>query len=128
MLKQIIKVLLIGLNIIIAFACGRAVTPQKSNPITIGNYDENLEVVRIKYENKIAVMPTENKGYKEKKTEQMYQFPQQINRKLEIALDSIASRNKNIKYVSGFRIQVYVGNEKKKWKKQKFICFKIIQN
>ncbi len=121
--KRLITYLLLGLSTFVVISCGRAVTPQKSNPITIGNYDEDLETVRIKYETKLIVTPTENKNYKEKKVEQVYKFPQQVNQKVDIALDSMSVRNKSIKYTSGFRIQVYVGNEKKEMEEAKIFLF-----
>lgn len=33
-----------------------------------------------------------------------------VNKKLDVALDSLARQNKAIKYISGYRIQIYVGN------------------
>jgi hypothetical protein len=35
-----------------------------------------------------------------------------INRILDLALDTMATNNRKIRYASGFRIQVYVGNER----------------
>jgi hypothetical protein len=36
-----------------------------------------------------------------------------INRRLDAMLDSMAYHNKNLKFVNGFRIQLYVGNDRK---------------
>jgi hypothetical protein len=35
-----------------------------------------------------------------------------INRTLDLVLDTMATNNRKIRYASGFRIQVYVGNER----------------
>ncbi|WP_052354313.1 SPOR domain-containing protein [Flectobacillus major] len=40
-------------------------------------------------------------------------IPLHINKKLDPILDTIAMRNRNIKFVNGFRIQIYVGNDRK---------------
>jgi hypothetical protein len=39
--------------------------------------------------------------------------PLYINKRLDPILDTIASQNKNIKFANGFRIQIYVGNDRK---------------
>ena len=39
--------------------------------------------------------------------------PMYINKRLDPILDTIASQNKNIKFANGFRIQIYVGNDRK---------------
>lgn len=35
-----------------------------------------------------------------------------INRRLDIALDTMAQANRSVRYAPGFRIQIYVGNER----------------
>jgi hypothetical protein len=37
----------------------------------------------------------------------------QINKKLDAILDTISLKNKSIRYANGFRIQIYVGNDRK---------------
>ncbi len=39
--------------------------------------------------------------------------PMHINKKLDAILDTISTKNKSIRYANGFRIQVYVGNDRK---------------
>jgi hypothetical protein len=39
--------------------------------------------------------------------------PLHVNKKLDAILDTIAMRNKSIKFTNGFRIQIYVGNDRK---------------
>ncbi len=36
-----------------------------------------------------------------------------INRRLDMVLDTIATQNRSIRYAPGFRVQVYVGNQRK---------------
>ena len=40
-------------------------------------------------------------------------YPLHVNKKLDAILDTIAMRNKNVKFTNGFRIQIYVGNDRK---------------
>ena len=39
--------------------------------------------------------------------------PLHINRQLDAVVDTIALRNKSIRFAAGFRIQIYVGNTRK---------------
>jgi hypothetical protein len=39
--------------------------------------------------------------------------PLHVNKRLDAILDTIATRNKNIKFANGYRIQIYVGNDRK---------------
>ena len=39
--------------------------------------------------------------------------PLHVNKRLDAILDTIAMRNKSIKFTNGFRIQIYVGNDRK---------------
>jgi hypothetical protein len=39
--------------------------------------------------------------------------PLHVNKKLDAILDTIAMRNKSVKFTNGFRIQIYVGNDRK---------------
>ncbi|MES2517177.1 MAG: SPOR domain-containing protein [Bacteroidota bacterium] len=39
--------------------------------------------------------------------------PMHVNKRLDAILDTIAMRNKSIKFTNGFRIQIYVGNDRK---------------
>lgn len=95
-------------------ACSRSATPTKNNNTGIGNYEEDLSDVRVKYDSKPTVSaPAEKMPAKEKTGGLIVQIPQQVNSQVDIALDSIAVRNKNVRYSSGYRIQVYVGNDRR---------------
>lgn len=106
-------VLCVCLSIAIG-ACSRSATPTKNTNVGIGNYEENLSDVRVTYEPKpVATTPAEKVPIKEKTGGVIIQIPQQVNSQVDIALDSIAVRNKNVRYSSGYRIQVYVGNDRR---------------
>ena len=106
-------VLCVCLSIIIG-ACSRSATPTKNTNAGIGNYEEDLSDIRIKYDAKpVATAPAEKVPVKEKSNGVIAQLPQQVNSQVDIALDSIAVRNKNVRYSSGYRIQVYVGNDRR---------------
>lgn len=95
-------------------ACSRSATPTKNSNVAIGNYEEDLSDVRVKYEPKpTASAPSEKGSTKEKSSGIVVQLPQQVNSQVDIALDSIAVRNKNVRYSSGYRVQVYVGNDRR---------------
>lgn len=108
------KVVLCVYLLIFATACNRSATPSKSTNIGIGDYDEDLSDVRVKYDPKPTVVANEPKiVVNEKANNTIVQLPQQVNGQVDIALDSIAVRNKNVRYSSGYRIQVYVGNDRR---------------
>lgn len=82
-------------------------TVTKSTP---KSNDQNLAVYRPKYTEKSTEGATDKADSKKvNKSEQ----PMHVNKKLDAVLDTIASRNKNIRFANGYRIQIYVGNDKK---------------
>jgi hypothetical protein len=106
-------VLCVCLSIVVG-ACSRSATPTKNTNVGIGNYEEDLSDVRVTYEPKpVATTSAEKVPIKEKIGGAIVQLPQQVNTQVDIALDSIAVRNKNVRYSSGYRIQVYVGNDRR---------------
>jgi hypothetical protein len=113
-MKIFLKVVLCICLLIIVGACSRSTTPNKNNNIGIGNYEEDLSDVRVKYDPKPTTSASSEKvSNKEKSSGIAVQLPQQVNSQVDIALDSIAVRNKNIRYSTGYRIQVYVGNDRR---------------
>jgi hypothetical protein len=107
-------------------ACSRSSTPTKNTTNAIGDYDEDLSDVRVRYENKPLTENTENKVIKEKpSTAPITKIPKQVNSQVDIALDSIAVRNKSVRYSSGYRIQVFVGNDRKEVDEAKAFIYQI---
>ncbi len=98
----------------IFFACKRSINPTQNTTNVIGDYDEDLTAVRVRYESKPIVEKTESKVIKEKPAPSaITKLPKQVNNQVDIALDSIAVRNKSVRYSAGYRIQVFVGNDRK---------------
>nr|WP_299420369.1 SPOR domain-containing protein [uncultured Emticicia sp.] len=113
-MKIFSKVVLCICISIIVDACSRSATPNKNNNTGIGNYEEDLSDVRVKYDPKpTSSVASEKVATKEKPSGIAVQLPQQVNSQVDIALDSMAIRNKNIRYSTGYRIQVYVGNDRR---------------
>jgi len=46
-----------------------------------------------------------------------------VNRKLDLVLDTMAIKNKAIRYAPGFRIQIYVGNQRKEVDSAKLLIY-----
>jgi len=46
-----------------------------------------------------------------------------VNRQLELALDTIADKNRSVRYAPGFRVQVYVGNQRKEVESIKLLIY-----
>jgi hypothetical protein len=90
-------------------------TPTKGNKTPDGSYDEDLSVYRPKYNKKktdVASSTTKTTGNTSTKSTPTDK-PMHVNQKLDEASDAMANKNKNIKFANGFRIQIYVGNDKK---------------
>lgn len=94
------------------FACKRPSIPTKNTTSSIGDYDEDLSTVRVKYDNRPNAEIGDKKNSKEK-TSSVVKIPKQVNNQVDMALDSIAVRNKSVRYSTGYRIQVFVGNDRK---------------
>ncbi|MEI7582573.1 SPOR domain-containing protein [Runella sp.] len=74
------------------------------------NYDEDLSVVRPRYK---EVAAPEMTAKKPEVKRVLSDQPLHINRQLDAAVDTIASKNRAIRFASGYRIQIYVGNTRK---------------
>ncbi len=93
-------------------SCKRSILPTQKTTNTMGDYDEDLSAVRVRYDSKPTAVLAETKVIKEKPTS-VTKIPKQVNNQVDMALDSIAVRNKTVRYSSGYRIQVFVGNDRK---------------
>jgi hypothetical protein len=95
-------------------ACNRSNISTKNTSNAIGDYNEDLATVRVRYDSKPTAVINEKKTTKEKSTTTaIIKMPKQVNSQVDMALDSIAVRNKMVRYSSGYRIQVFVGNDRK---------------
>ena len=86
-------------------------SPPKRNEKT---YEEDLSIYRPKFK-------SGDESNKQTSASQPVQSskstvsdsPLHVNKKLDAILDTIAMRNKSVKFTNGFRIQIYVGNDRK---------------
>lgn len=97
------------LGIILITGCSK-----KSVVSSGSEYKEDLSSVRPRYEYvEPAIVtrtetPTPAKNNSTPKTN--VDKPLYVNKKLETVLDTLARQNRSIRYINGFRIQIYVGN------------------
>jgi hypothetical protein len=92
-------------------------TSQSSNSsLPKKNTDEDLSLYRPKFKSSTDAESTSHGNSSQpvqaSKTP-LSDTPLHVNKKLDAILDTIAMRNKSIKFTNGFRIQIYVGNDRK---------------
>ena len=77
-------------------------------------YEEDLSIYRPKFKsaNESETQPSKYQPVQSSKAI-FSDAPLHVNKKLDAILDTIAMRNKSVKFVNGFRIQIYVGNDRK---------------
>jgi hypothetical protein len=101
----------VGLLCMLAWlsGCGSRTIPQKSN----ANYREDLSAVRPRYEYTEPVIEKKVE-IKNEPAGKASQVPDgkslHVNKRLSAVMDTVYRQNKAIRYVNGFRIQLYVGN------------------
>jgi len=109
LLKKNLFLLAIPLSFLALSGCSKKSTLSPST----ADYREDLSSVRPRFdyvepnigkkaEAKPSVVNSTSKNASDKSLS--------INKKLEMVLDTMAQQNKAIKYISGFKIQLYVGN------------------
>ena len=86
-------------------------SPSKRNEKT---YEEDLSLYRPKFKsaNELTIQSSESQPVQASKTT-FSDSPLHVNKRLDAILDTIAMRNKSVKFTNGFRIQIYVGNDRK---------------
>ncbi|MFN8358021.1 MAG: SPOR domain-containing protein [Spirosomataceae bacterium] len=108
--------------LVVLAACSKTTTPSKTATST--TYDEDLASFRPKYA--VAAPPTSVTPTKETPPPvkaAMTDQPLHINRRLDMVLDTIAMRNKAVKFANGFRIMLYVGNNRQEADNAKIFCY-----
>jgi hypothetical protein len=108
LLKKTILLLFIPLGFLALSGCSKKITPGASS----ADYREDLSSLRPRFdyvepavtEKKTEPKPVDN-TYKSTGDKPLY-----VNKKLQTVLDTLAQQNKAIRYISGYRIQLYVGN------------------
>ncbi|MBC7920775.1 MAG: SPOR domain-containing protein [Ferruginibacter sp.] len=91
-------------------ACGRKTTPTISSTSDINRFQEDLSAVRPKY-GVATGNPTEAKPEKPGGSV-VGKSSLDVTRKVDALLDTMAVRNKNIRYAQGYRVQIYVGSNR----------------
>jgi SPOR domain len=86
-------------------------SPSKKNEKT---YEEDLSIYRPKFKsaNETDTQASDSQPVQASKPT-ISDAPLHVNKKLDAILDTIAMRNKAVKFTNGFRIQIYVGNDRK---------------
>ena len=84
--------------------------PSKKND---GAVNEDLSQYRPRYKSSTEpeIISTEKATTMPSST--VTDAPMHVNKRLDAILDTIAMHNKSIKFTNGFRIQIYVGNDRK---------------
>ncbi|OZI06167.1 sporulation protein [Siphonobacter sp. BAB-5385] len=102
-------IFLVGMSLLTA--CSSKVVPTRSSNSS-RPYDLDLASYRPRYElSEVKKAPVEEK----KKPVTPVTAPgstQTINKKLDSTLDTLAQRNKGVRYLAGYRIQLYTGTKR----------------
>ncbi|GAA4456330.1 hypothetical protein GCM10023189_25390 [Nibrella saemangeumensis] len=98
-------------------ACARKSTPVSSrSTIDYNSYNEDLSAARPSYTVTPASSPATSKPAATPARRTDTRKPAEalhINRRLDAVLDTIAQKNRSVRYASGYRVQIYVGNERR---------------
>lgn len=99
-------------------ACAPKTVPSGSrSTVDYNSYNEDLSAVRPSYTLAPASTPATSKPAtttparrpdNRKPIEAIH-----INRRLDAVLDTMAQKNRSVRYASGYRVQIYVGNERR---------------
>ncbi len=86
-------------------------SPSKKNDKV---YEEDLSQYRPRFKaiNETGTQSSDSQPVQSSKST-VLDVPLHVNKRLDAVLDTIAMRNKAVKFTNGFRIQIYVGNDRK---------------
>ena len=85
-------------------------SPSKKNDAVV---NEDLSQYRPKYKSSVEPEIISTEGNKTMPSSTVTDAPLHVNKRLDAILDTIAMHNKSIKFTNGFRIQIYVGSDRK---------------
>ena len=93
---------------------GGTTTTQSPSKKNEESYKEDLSIYRPKFKsaNEPDTQVSDSQPVEASKST-ISDSPLHVNKKLDAILDTIAMRNKSVKFTNGFRIQIYVGNDRK---------------
>jgi hypothetical protein len=119
------------LTLAILAACGRKEVPQTSSS-DINRYQEDLSVVRPSFASETGsqdkVVKPETPWIKGDIDAPLVKTNLDVTDRLEVALDTIAVRNKTIRYAQGYRIQIYSGNDRKEAENAKAASYQLFRD
>lgn len=119
--------LLITLSILAA--CARKEVPQTSSTSDINRYQEDLATVRPSFAAETGSQEKpETPVIKGDLDAPMVKTNLDVTNRLEVALDTIAVRNKTIRYAQGYRIQIYSGNDRKEAENVKATSYQLFRD
>ncbi|MFC5409192.1 SPOR domain-containing protein [Larkinella bovis] len=112
----VILALLVGLSGWISSCASSKKTASRASSTDYNNYTYDLSATRPKYSVSAATpssppAPATRPAPENRRTLPMAE-PMHINKKLDAVLDTISVKNRTIRYAQGYRIQIYVGNER----------------
>lgn len=107
--KYIVTVIIVG-AILVGCASSKPMGATSKTIDPYSNYDEDLSLVRPRYKEAPAPEPATKKADVKRVLSDQ---PLHINRQLDAAVDTIAARNRAIRFAAGYRVQIYVGNTRK---------------
>ena len=112
--------------LVLLAACGRKTTPTTTttSALDINRFQEDLSAVRPKYEVTSVGIPAETKPEKSGGPV-VGKSSLDVTGKVEALLDTMALRNKNIRYAQGYRVQIYVGNNRQEAEKVKTAAYQL---
>lgn len=108
-LKKKIFLLALPLGLLAFSGCSKKSTPSASS----ADYREDLSSVRPRFEYvepSIGKKPETKPAPTDNTSKVANGKTASVNKRLQTVLDTMAQQNKAIKFISGFRIQLYVGN------------------
>lgn len=116
--SAIILVVMVGLSGWLSSCASSKNTGSRSSPVDYNTYNYDLSATRPTYSpsapaatKSVPTAPPTRPAPENRRPMPMAE-PLHINKKLDAILDTISVKNRSIRYAQGYRIQVYVGEER----------------
>lgn len=102
------------LLVFLIFSCGKKIVPlaEKKQDVS-SEYSEDLTEFRVGHSENEENIDSNIKVNSNETIPPLTTQPLHINAKIDAILEQKAAKNKSIKYANGYRIQLYVGSERK---------------
>ncbi len=102
------------LLLFIIFSCSKKIVPLNEKKQEVSTeYSEDLTEFRVGHSENEENVDSNIKANSNETPPPITTQPMNVNAKIDVILDQKAAKNKSIKYANGFRIQIYVGRERK---------------